>query len=265
MKQQHIKKYLNNARSRARAENLPFDLTYEYLLSIATDECPIFKTPFTWGVSNLGKGKTRADTPQLDRIIPELGYVQGNVAFISGKANKMKDNGTMQEHYAIADWIWEQTHAKENTTTPVSAGDYIPGAIGAELGSISTPWTWEDSDDANDYRGATQGENSYRSAKEGSGDSMGYRGTKMGTFETPKNSQDTRDTESTVNSVAEFFERVLSKSRELDLVVGATRGAIQQSDHRRVESLQRSFDEKIQSLEETLKELREARYPDGHT
>jgi len=265
VKQHHIKKYFYNARSRAKAENLPFELTYEYLLSIATDECPIFKTPFTWGESKLGKGKTQLGTPQLDKIIPELGYVIGNVAFLSRKANKMKDNGTMQEHYAIADWIWEHTHAKKKSTTPVPTGSHIAGAVGSELGSVSTPWTWEDSDDANDYRGATQGENSYRSAKEGSGDSMGHGGKKMGTPATPKDSQDTRDTDSTVNSVEEFFERVLSKSRELDLVTGATRDAIQQSDHRRIESLQRSFDEKIQSLEETLKELREARYPDGNT
>ena len=86
----------------------------------------------------------------------------------------------------------------------------------------------------------------------------------MGAPATPKNSKDIGNTESTVDSVEEFFERVRSKSRELDLVVGATRGAIQQSDHRRVESLQRSFDEKIQSLEKTLKELREAYYSDRH-
>jgi hypothetical protein len=86
----------------------------------------------------------------------------------------------------------------------------------------------------------------------------------MGAPATPKNSKDTGNTESTVNSVEEFFERVRSKSRELDMVVGTTRGAIQQSDHRRVESLQRSFDEKIQELEKTLKELREAHYPDRH-
>lgn len=221
MKQQHIKKYLHNARSRARAEKLPFDLTYEYLLSIATDECPIFKTPFTWGVSNLGKGRTRADTPQLDRVIPELGYVQGNVAFISGKANKMKDNGTMQEHYAIADWIWEQTHAKEKSVTPVSTGSYIQGAVGAELGSVSAPWTWKDSNDPDDYRGAVQGENSYRRTKEGGGDSVGHRDAEVGAPQTPKDSQDTRHPESTVNSAEEFFERVRSKSRELDLAAGA--------------------------------------------
>lgn len=229
MKQQHIKKYLHNARSRARAENLPFDLTYEYLLSIATDECPIFKTPFTWGVSNLGKGKTRADTPQLDRIIPELGYVQGNVAFISGKANKMKDNGTMQEHYDIADWIWEQTHAKEKSVTPVSTGSYIEGAVGAELGSVSAPWTWEDSDDANDYRGATKGENSYRSAKEGGGDSMGHGSAEVGAPMYPEGFEDPWDTSSTVGSVNEWFERVRSKSRELDLATGTTTSKVPKS------------------------------------
>ena len=86
----------------------------------------------------------------------------------------------------------------------------------------------------------------------------------MGTPKKFKDSKDTRDTGSTVNSVEEFFERVRSKSRELDMVVGSTVDAIQQSDNRRVESLQRSFDEKIQDLEKTLKELREAYYSDRH-
>jgi hypothetical protein len=265
VKQHHIKKYFYNARSRAKAENLPFELTYEYLLSIATDECPIFKTPFTWGESKLGKGKTQLGTPQLDKIIPELGYVIGNVAFLSRKANKMKDNGTMQEHYAIADWIWEHTHAKKRSTTPVPTINSGKSQNNSKHRASTLPRFGEDSDDTNDYRGATQGENSYCSAKEGSGDSMGHGGKEMGAPATPKDSQDIGDTESTVNSAREFFERVLSKSRELDLVVGATRGAIQQSDHRRVESLQRSFDEKIQSLEETLKELREAHYSDRNT
>jgi len=84
----------------------------------------------------------------------------------------------------------------------------------------------------------------------------------MGTPKKFKDSQDTGDTGSTVNSVEEFFERVRSKSRELDMVVGSTVDAIQQSDNRRVESLQRSFDEKIQELEETLKELRATYYSD---
>jgi hypothetical protein len=166
-KEKHIGTFLRNSRHRSKSKNLPFDLTFDYLISITTDECPVFKTPFKWGTNRGHKGCAPNNSPSLDKIIPELGYVQGNVAFISRRANKMKDDGTMQEHYAIADWIWEQTHAKKNSTTPVSTGNHIPGAVGAELGSVSTPWTWEDSDDTDDYRGTTQGHNAYRSAKEG--------------------------------------------------------------------------------------------------
>jgi hypothetical protein len=180
-KDKHIDQFLRNAKQRARRGDIPFDLTFEYLMSITTDECPIFKTPFVWQQAK-GKGNASNESPSLDKIIPELGYTRGNVAFISKRANKMKDDGTMQEHYAIADWIWSHTHARENTTTPVSAGDYIQGAVGAEIGSISTPWTWEDSDHTDDYSGATRGENTYHSAKEGGGDGMGCRGEKMATL-----------------------------------------------------------------------------------
>lgn len=230
MKQLHIKKYLHNARYRARAENLPFNLTYDYLLSIATDECPIFKIPFVWGISNLGKGRTRKNTPQLDRVIPELGYVQGNVAFISRKANKMKDNGTMQEHYAIADWIWEHTHAKEKSATSVSTGSNQTGRVDTQSSALPTTWAGEDSNNVNDYRGATQGENSYRSAKEGSGDGMGYRDAEVGAPQAHKDSQDTGHAKSTVGSVEEFFERVRSQSRELDLAAGTARKVRQFGD-----------------------------------
>lgn len=78
----------------------------------------------------------------------------------------------------------------------------------------------------------------------------------MGTSETPKDSKDIRDTEPTVSSVEQFFERVRSKSRELDMAARATIDALYESDHRRVESLQGSFDQKIQELEKTLEEIR---------
>ena len=228
----HIKKYYANARSRAKATNLPFNLTISYLVSIAHDECPIFKTPLTWGVSKMGKGKTRADTPQLDRIIPEQGYVIGNVAFLSGKANKMKDNGTMQEHYAIADWIWEQTHAKEKSTTPVSTGTNNKSNEHTLDSAVLTAGSWKNSNDINNYFGAVQGENSYRSAKEGSGNSMGARDAKVGAPKTPKGGQGTRHPSSTVNSAEEFFERVRRQSRELDMAIRSTLDSISKPRNR---------------------------------
>ena len=109
MKQQHLRRYLSNAKARAKRDSVPFDLTLEYLEQIATDECPIFKIKFEWGTSNMGKGHMKPNCPTLDRILPDKGYVKGNVAFISHKANRIKDNGTMQDHYDIADWIWERS------------------------------------------------------------------------------------------------------------------------------------------------------------
>ena len=151
----HLGICFSGSKSRAKQKNIPFNLTVEYLHSIAVEYCPIFKTPFDWGLDSKGRGGER---PSLDRIIPELGYVKGNVAFISMRANLIKQDVTDKELYAVANWIHEKRkYVKENTTTPVPTGSYIQGAVGAELGSVSTPWTWEDSDDANDYRGATQG------------------------------------------------------------------------------------------------------------
>jgi len=116
-KEWHIGRYFDAARRRARLKDIPFNLTLEYLRSIESDFCPIFHTQLEWGRAKMGRGKMKPNGAQLDRIIPELGYVIGNVAFISHRANRIKDNGTMQEHYDIADWIWNHIHAKKNTTT----------------------------------------------------------------------------------------------------------------------------------------------------
>ena len=188
-KQKYIARCLRNTKQRSRLNSMAFNLTFNYLMSITTDKCPIFKTPFVWKQAK-GQGKSTNESPSLDKIIPELGYTQGNVAFISKRANRMKDDGTMQEHYAIADWIWNNTHAKENTTTPVPAGDHIQGAVGAELGTVPTTGTWEDYYDAHHYCGATQGENTYHSTKEGGGDGMGRGGKEVGAPQAPQGEQD---------------------------------------------------------------------------
>ena len=119
-KEVQIHRMFLDARDRAKEKNVAFSVTKEYLKSIATDECPIFKTPLEWGHSGLGCGKAKPNGAQLDRIVPQLGYVEGNVAFISHRANRIKDNGTMQEHYDIADWIWANTHVGQNESTSVS-------------------------------------------------------------------------------------------------------------------------------------------------
>ena len=44
-------------------------------------------------------------SPSFDRVNPNLDYVKGNVVIISMKANRIKNNGTAEEHRKIADFI----------------------------------------------------------------------------------------------------------------------------------------------------------------
>ena len=44
------------------------------------------------------------NSPSLDRIVPELGYIPSNVVVISYKANAIKRNATPQEIRRVADF-----------------------------------------------------------------------------------------------------------------------------------------------------------------
>jgi hypothetical protein len=189
-KDKQIGAAFHHANDRARKQNLPFNITLKYLREIAGDECPIFHTPFEWGISGLGPGKFKPNGPQLDRIEPDLGYVEGNVAFISHRANRLKDNGTMQDHYDIADWIWSHLYAKPNSTPPVPKRTNLKSAVGAELGSVSAPGTWEDNNHADDHSGSVRGQDANHRTQASSGDSMGRGGTEMATPQALESQQD---------------------------------------------------------------------------
>jgi hypothetical protein len=189
-KDKQIGNAFNHARDRARKLGLPFNITVAYLRKTAGDECPVFHTPFEWGASGLGPGKFKPNGAQLDRIEPNLGYVVGNVAFISHRANRLKDNGTMQDHYDIADWIWSHLYAKENTPPPVPKRTNLKSRIHAQYGLISPTRLGENSDHAHDYCRTDAGKDVDSSAQKSGRDSLGYRGSEVGASETPQSQQD---------------------------------------------------------------------------
>ena len=180
-KEKHVGVAFNHARYRARHLNLPFDITLAYLRSIAKDECPVFHTPFEWGPSGLGHGKFKENGPQLDRIEPELGYVVGNVAFISHRANRLKDNGTMQDHYDIADWIWSHLYAKPNSTPPVPKRTNLKGIDNSQSRSVFAPGIGEDDNYLDNHIGTISREDLNYSPQASSGNSMGQRSEEVGT------------------------------------------------------------------------------------
>ena len=82
---------LRQRRTKATQRGLVFELTAETLPPIPTT-CPVFKVPFG----------THVGPPQLDRIDNSKGYVPGNVQWISGLANRIKNSATGLEILAVA-------------------------------------------------------------------------------------------------------------------------------------------------------------------
>lgn len=77
---------------------MPFDITIEDLIVPAV--CPALGIPLKRSRVTANDG-----SPSVDRIVPELGYVKGNVVVISNLANRIKTNASWQQIQAVATWL----------------------------------------------------------------------------------------------------------------------------------------------------------------
>lgn len=87
-------------RHRAQINNIPFNLEENDI--IIPEFCPVLGIPLFF---NDGTGHPEANTPSIDRLIPEKGYIKENVAVISQRANQIKNSGSADEHEKIAKWM----------------------------------------------------------------------------------------------------------------------------------------------------------------
>ena len=78
------------AKIRAKRKGLPFDITIHDI--VIPETCPMLRIPLI-----RASGKLNDNSPTLDRREAEKGYVQGNVRVISYKANRAKNNLTLDE------------------------------------------------------------------------------------------------------------------------------------------------------------------------
>ena len=85
---------LRFAKRRATRDGLPF--TIELCDIVIPKVCPILGRPLEKSFGRIG-----LNSPTLDRIIPALGYIKGNVWVISWRANSLKKNGTLEEFKAL--------------------------------------------------------------------------------------------------------------------------------------------------------------------
>lgn len=102
---------LAGAKSSAKGKNLPFDLDLSDI--VIPDVCPVLG--IVLDRFRTDRSKRPDNMPSIDRMIPALGYVKGNVFIISMRANRIKQNATSAELLGIADYIRDHNAAKKET------------------------------------------------------------------------------------------------------------------------------------------------------
>lgn len=84
-------------KKRARKKNIPMEINAEYIKNMYPDDmiCPVLGIKMERGIG--GSPENISNSSSIDRIIPEKGYVPGNVIVVSMKANQIKSNATPDE------------------------------------------------------------------------------------------------------------------------------------------------------------------------
>jgi len=114
---------LKRARARAIKGNLPFDLDIEHIQTLIVPICPVLGVKLNYTLVN---NTDRTDSPSLDRFNPALGYVKGNVAIISWRANRIKMDATTAELLKITEWMIQR---KFGAQTKLSVHINLKGVV----------------------------------------------------------------------------------------------------------------------------------------
>ena len=95
-KKDPIPQMLSNSKIRAKAKNLAHNITTEDIKKVWPKDniCPVLKKPFEMGFKF---GKTKSMAPSLDKIIPNKGYIRGNIVVISDIVNRLKSDASIED------------------------------------------------------------------------------------------------------------------------------------------------------------------------
>jgi hypothetical protein len=108
MHRKRIINRLNTLKNSAKRRNIPFNLDSDYLIAIypIDNKCPVLGIDLVWGgIDKNGKGGPAMNSPSVDKINPGLGYVKGNVSWMSMRANYIKQDATSEELLKVSNWI----------------------------------------------------------------------------------------------------------------------------------------------------------------
>lgn len=104
MHHKNLNKMLNNLKSSAKKRNIPFNLTICDLNNLGFPlTCPLINIVLDYHRTKVGD-----NSPSIDRIDSSRGYEPDNIMVISYKANRMKNDGTIEELKLIANYYSNQ-------------------------------------------------------------------------------------------------------------------------------------------------------------
>lgn len=88
-----LRNLLYNSKERANKYKIPHDIKLDWLVEQFghLTHCPVLDIELNWAKPN---GVLCYDSPSIDKVVPELGYVKGNVMVVSVMANAMKSNAS---------------------------------------------------------------------------------------------------------------------------------------------------------------------------
>jgi hypothetical protein len=88
----HTQEYTmwHHCKRRAKRKDIPFDISVVDV--VIPDICPLLDIPIMRDL-----GYVDDNTPSIDRIRGHLGYVKGNIWVISHKANRIKQDASLEE------------------------------------------------------------------------------------------------------------------------------------------------------------------------
>jgi hypothetical protein len=91
------RRMITSAKQFCKNTDIPFDLKPGDI--VVPENCPVLGIPLFQG-----DGKRSWNSPSIDRIIPEKGYVKGNVIVVSWRVNRIKCDATIEELRTISNF-----------------------------------------------------------------------------------------------------------------------------------------------------------------
>ena len=178
-------KLLSDARYNKKGKRAHLEKTLmlqDILPTLEIGKCELTGLPFDFTPSK--NSFRNLYSPSLDRIDSNKGYTKNNVRIVLSSVNCALGEYTDEEMLPILEAMVKgiKNNVKQKSATQLSKGTNRKSKNNPQHGTIPTAGIGEDSDDTHHHSRTIHGQDTDHSAKEGSGDGMGCRGTKMATL-----------------------------------------------------------------------------------